>query len=43
MYDKYRDVYYRFAEMPYKLAPNESPYDEPKGKEILRHCTERGF
>jgi len=34
MYDKYRDVYYRFAEMPYKLAPNESPYDEPKGKEF---------
>ena len=27
MYDKYRNVYYRFAEMPYKLAPNESPYD----------------
>ena len=25
MYDKYRNVYYRFAEMPYKLAPNESP------------------
>ena len=34
MYDKYRNVYYRFAEMPYKLAPNESPYDEPKGKEF---------
>ena len=34
MYDKYRDVYYRFAEMPYKLAPNESPYDAPKGKEF---------
>ena len=34
MYDKYRDVYYRFAEMPYKLASNESPYDEPKGKEF---------
>ena len=28
MYDKYRNVYYRFAEMPYKLASNESPYDE---------------
>ena len=34
MYDKYRNVYYRFAEMPYKLASNESPYDEPKGKEF---------
>ena len=34
MYDKYRNVYNRFAEMPYKLAPNESPYDEPKGKEF---------
>lgn len=32
MYDKYRDVYYRFAIMPYKLASDESPYDEPKGK-----------
>ena len=29
-----RQVYYRFAEMPYKLASNESPYDEPKGKEF---------
>ena len=34
MYDKYRNVYTVFAEMPYKLAPNESPYDEPKGKEF---------
>lgn len=28
------NVYYRFAEMPYKLAPNESPYETPKGKEF---------
>lgn len=34
MYDKYRDVYYRFVEMPYELVPDESPYDEPKGKEF---------
>ena len=34
MYDKYRNVYYRFAEMPYKLAPNESPHETPKGKEF---------
>lgn len=34
MYDKYRDVYYRFVEMPYELAPDESPYDEPRGKEF---------
>lgn len=30
MYDKYRNVYYRFAEMPYKLASNESPMTNPK-------------
>ena len=35
MYDKYRNVYYRFAEMPYKLAPNESSYETPKGKEYF--------
>jgi len=36
MYDKYRDVYYRFAEMPCELAANEDPYDEftPKGREF---------
>ena len=28
MYDKYRDVYYRFAEMPCELAKDENPYDE---------------
>ena len=34
MYDKYRDVYYRFAEMPYELQPDESPFDDPKGREF---------
>ena len=34
MYDKYRDVYYRFAEMPYELQPDESPVDDPKGREF---------
>ena len=36
MYDKYRDVYYRFVEFPCKLAKNESPYDyfAPKAREF---------
>ena len=36
MYDKYRDVYYRFAEMPCELAENEDPYDEfaPRAREF---------
>jgi len=34
MYDKYRDVYYRFAEMPYELQPDESPYEDPKSREF---------
>ena len=34
MYDKYRDVYYRFAEHPYELSPDESPYVEPNGREF---------
>ena len=34
MYDKYRDVYYRFAEMPCELGPGEYPLDEPKAREF---------
>ena len=36
MYDKYRDVYYRFAEMPCELADNEDPYDNfaPRAREF---------
>ena len=34
MYDKYRDVYYRIVELPYELKPNESPFDEPRGREF---------
>ena len=34
MYDKYRDVYYRIAELPYELKSNESPFDDPKGREF---------
>ena len=34
LYDKYRNVYYRFAEMPYELKQNESPFDDPKGREF---------
>ena len=34
MYDKYRDVYYRFAEMPCELGSGEYPLDEPKAREF---------
>ena len=34
MYDKYHDVYYRFAEMPCELGPGEYPLDEPKAREF---------
>ena len=34
MYDKYRDVYYRIVRHPYELKANESPYDDPNGREF---------
>lgn len=34
MYDKYRDVYYRFAEMPCELGPNEYVYNDAKAREF---------
>ena len=34
MYDKYRDIYYRIAELPYELQRNESPFDDPRGREF---------
>ena len=34
MYDKFRDVYYRIAELPYELKKNESPYDDIRGREF---------
>ena len=34
MYDRYRDVYYRIAEFPYEFKSNESPFDDPKGREF---------
>ena len=34
MYDKYRDIYYRIAEFPYEFKANESPFDDPKGREF---------
>ena len=34
MYDKYRNVYYRIAEFPYEFKPNESAFDDPKGREF---------
>ena len=34
MYDKYRDVYYRFAEHPCELGDDEYPMDNPKAREF---------
>ena len=34
MYDRYRDVYYRIAELPYEFKQNESPFDDPRGREF---------
>lgn len=34
MYDKYRDVYYRFVEHPISLEANETPYEEPGRREF---------
>ena len=34
IYDKYRDVYYRIAEFPYEFKANESPFDDPMGREF---------
>ena len=45
MYDKYRDVYYRFAEMPCELAENEDPYDEfaPRAREFSVIVLDKDF
>ena len=45
MYDKYRDVYYRFAEMPCELADNEDPYDEfvPRAREFSVIVLDKDF
>ena len=34
MYDRYRDVYYRIAELPYELKQNESTFDDPRAREF---------
>ena len=34
MYDKYRDLYYRFAEHPCELGPNEAFMNDPKAREF---------
>ena len=34
MYDKYRDVYYRIAELPYEFKQNESLVGTPKAREF---------
>ena len=43
MYDKFRDVYYRFVEMPYELQPYDSPFDEPKGREFSVIILDKDF
>ena len=43
MYDKYRDVYYRFVELPYELKQNESPFDDPKGREFSIIIIDKDF
>lgn len=45
MYDKYRDVYYRFAEMPCELAENEDPYDDftPRAREFSVIVLDKDF
>lgn len=45
MYDKYRDVYYRFAEMPCELAEDETPYDvgAPKAREFSVIILDKDF
>ena len=34
MYDKYRDIYFRFAEMPCELGANEYVYNDAKAREF---------
>ena len=34
MYDRYRDVYYRFVEHPCEPGPGEYPVDDPKAREF---------
>ena len=45
MYDKYRDVYYRFAEMPCELGKDEDPYSEftPKAREFSVIILDKDF
>ena len=45
IYDKYQDVYYRFAEMPCELAENEDPYDEfaPRAREFSVIVLDKDF
>ena len=43
LYDKYRNVYYRFVELPYELQDDESPFEEPKGREFSVIVFDRNF
>ena len=43
MYDKYRDVYYRIAELPYEFKQNESIFETPKGREFSIIIFDKNF
>ena len=43
MYDKYRDVYYRFVEHPCELAQNEGYMDSPKSREFSVIIFDKNF
>jgi hypothetical protein len=43
MYDKYRNVYYRFVEHPCELAKDEGYMDEPKAREFSVIILDKDF
>jgi hypothetical protein len=43
MYDKYRNVYYRFVEFPCELAKDEGYMDEPKAREFSVIILDKDF
>ncbi len=43
MYDEYRDIYYRFAEMPCELGPNEYVYNDAKAREFSVIIFDKNF
>ena len=43
LYDKYRDIYYRFALMPYQLKANETPYNTLGAEEFSVIILDKDF